>query len=471
MTATTRRKWKPWNWVTPGKEPLLKALFDKLRRRMLRRLEGEGWVSMRVLSECITDGDALHRLELGSKRVDEDPVADGQGLLYGEMVIRLSADKSFESRMGRCGTEFRLAQAAAAGDGGQPTPAEARPAVADPAEPERTAQQAVTGSAAPPLAGGAAIVLLPVRDLRLHPVARDVPAMRDAEWQPFLADVRDHGVRDPLTVQKGGGVLDGRHRLRAAQETGQETVPARVVDLPEDEQAALVYRAALLRRHLTDDQRAVLAARWNEAETRAARSQRARKAGQAGGCGRKKAANSSEDTPSSGLSTREDVKEAPAPRARRQAAAQHGVPERKVRAAIELGKQSPELAGKVLAGKMTLLQARRALRSADSPKEGPGDPQGKVQRPTCGPGAAHGDGVETAADVKPQEPPTEPGEAEVEPPTEVRGVGHAPWAQWLRSGFRGVDPAVLAAELIRRLGVDRAARLRDSLVEALAART
>jgi ParB-like chromosome segregation protein Spo0J len=123
------------------------------------------------------------------------------------------------------------------------------------------------------------IVNLPVRDLRPHPAALKVPEMRDEEWKPFLESVRTSGVQDPLTVQKGGRVLDGRHRLKAARESGQETVPARVVDLGPDEQTALVYRTALLRRHLSDDQRAMLAARRTEAEARKSRSERARKAG------------------------------------------------------------------------------------------------------------------------------------------------------------------------------------------------
>jgi integrase len=108
----------------------------------------------------------------------------------------------------------------------------------------------------------------------------------DEEWKPFLESVRTSGVQDPLTVQKGGRVLDGRHRLKAAKESGQETVPARVVDLSPEDQTALVYHTALLRRHLGDDQRAMLAARWTEAECKKSRSERARKAGLAGGRGR-----------------------------------------------------------------------------------------------------------------------------------------------------------------------------------------
>jgi hypothetical protein len=208
-----------------------------------------------------------------------------------------------------------------------------------------------------------------VRDLQPHPTTDDVPAMRPEEWTPFLADVCARGVQEPLTVQKGDRVLDGRHRLRAARESGHETVPARVVDLAEDEQVAWVYRTALLRRHLSDDQRAVLAARWSHAQGKAVKRERAAKAGRAGGRGRTKTSHSSEDTPSSKLSpsgSGSDEKTGGS-RTRQQAAVQHRVPERKVRDALKLEREAPELADKVLSGQTTLAQARRTTAAKRKP--------------------------------------------------------------------------------------------------------
>jgi ParB-like chromosome segregation protein Spo0J len=437
MTKTAKRNKKPWNWVAPENQPQLEALHEKLRRRILSQLESAGWQTIDVLSQVITDEDALQRFNLGCQRDSKDPVAAGRHLLVQDLLIPLVFDGSCELQEGEKGREFRLVQAAAGGD---------------------------------------MIDRVPVRDLQVHSAARDVPDMRDEEWRPFLEDVREHGVRDPLTVQRGGVVLDGRHRLRAARESGQETVPARVVELTEEEQAAYVLRVALLRRHLSDDQRAVLAARWNKAEARAARSDRARKAGQASGRSRQKAAANSVDKASSEFAAAGDGKEeAPVGRTREKAAVQHGVPERKVRAALELEQQSPELAAKVLAGKMTLKQARRDLKATDSKKEGATAPKGKPRGPTSEANGAHGYGAKKAAGVRPPEPATEPGGPG--PSIDDSGfdsrslVGLEPWAQWLRSGFHSVDLAELATELIRRLGVERAARLRDALEEALAART
>jgi hypothetical protein len=207
------------------------------------------------------------------------------------------------------------------------------------------------------------IVYLRVSELKLHSTAKDVPGMRSQEWEAFLEDVRFCGVREPLTVQKDGPVLDGRHRLRAAKECRLETVPARLVDLSKDEQVELIYRTALLRRHLNDDQRAMLAASWNAARTKLTRKARATKAGQAGGRGRPRTNNSSAAAASAELSPagQDNDTKTRGLRAREEAAAWHGVSERKVRAAARLEREAPLVAEMVRSGSMTLAQARRTL--------------------------------------------------------------------------------------------------------------
>ena len=100
--------------------------------------------------------------------------------------------------------------------------------------------------------------------LRPHPLARLIPDMRGRVWQDFYADVVLRGIKVPLEVLADGTVVDGRHRLRAAIELGIKEVP--VVDAPLNGDSPEVYmlKAAVLRRHLTDDQRAALAALWKE---------------------------------------------------------------------------------------------------------------------------------------------------------------------------------------------------------------
>lgn len=103
------------------------------------------------------------------------------------------------------------------------------------------------------------------RDLKVHALAYLIPPMRDDEWRGFLVDIASNGIRVPLEVLADGTtVVDGAHRLRAAQQLKKERVP--VVDAPLNGDSPEVYmlKAAVLRRHLTDDQRATMAAKWKE---------------------------------------------------------------------------------------------------------------------------------------------------------------------------------------------------------------
>jgi uncharacterized protein (TIGR02996 family) len=210
------------------------------------------------------------------------------------------------------------------------------------------------------------IVQLAVEDLRLHPALADIPQMRPEEWQPFLEDVREHGVREPLTVQVGQPylVLDGRHRLEAAKEVELAIVPVRLVNLSESEQEEHVYVSALHRRHLTDDQRAVLTARCYVGQAQQARQDRARKGGQAGGRGRPKKDDSSQagaaaELPGSKSGNGRKTS------TRQRVAKEHGVPEKKLRNAIELEQEAPEVAQQVVDGESTLKQALQAVRGEE----------------------------------------------------------------------------------------------------------
>jgi len=100
--------------------------------------------------------------------------------------------------------------------------------------------------------------------LKLHPLSHLIPDMRNNEWRDFYADIVMRGIKVPLEVLADGTVVDGRHRLRAAIELGMKQVP--IVDAPlnGDSPEAYMLKAAILRRHLTDDQRSIIAARWKE---------------------------------------------------------------------------------------------------------------------------------------------------------------------------------------------------------------
>jgi N6-adenosine-specific RNA methylase IME4 len=96
-----------------------------------------------------------------------------------------------------------------------------------------------------------------IQALRLHPEAARIPPMEPSTYASFRADIAENGLREPLHVTDAGVVLDGRERLRAAQDLGIAEVPVRVV-APRD-QVVYRYRCALLRRHLDPSRRAALA--------------------------------------------------------------------------------------------------------------------------------------------------------------------------------------------------------------------
>lgn len=170
-----------------------------------------------------------------------------------------------------------------------------------------------------------------------------VPEMRPAEWRAFVDDVRSRGVVTPLHVAPDGStLLDGRHRHKAAIELNLRDVPVIPADLAGATEIEYVIRAALLRRHLSDDQRAVLAARLAEALSSVRRSERARAA-----------ADARWRPPARGSHV---TKEHAAP-SRELAAVGLGVPVRKVRLAGALNAVAPQLAERVLAGDLRLREA------------------------------------------------------------------------------------------------------------------
>jgi len=101
-------------------------------------------------------------------------------------------------------------------------------------------------------------------DIHPHPKAYLVPSMRPSEWTEFYTDVSMAGIRQPIEVTGDGTILDGHHRYRAAKELGMEQV--QVVDAPlnGDDAETYMLKAAVLRRQLTDDQRAMVAAQWKQ---------------------------------------------------------------------------------------------------------------------------------------------------------------------------------------------------------------
>lgn len=193
-----------------------------------------------------------------------------------------------------------------------------------------------------------------VSALREHPLAASVPLMRPAEWHAFLEDIRERGILDPLRVAADGcTVLDGRHRLRAAVELGLTEVEVAPADCEPGDESGFMLRAALHRRHLTDDQRALLAARLAEAMGSERRRERARGAAVA----RWTSGEEAPDSPDA-CGTGVVQQASPLSFSREIAARELGVSERRLRTARALVEEAPDLAAEVESGRLPLVMAR-----------------------------------------------------------------------------------------------------------------
>lgn len=93
----------------------------------------------------------------------------------------------------------------------------------------------------------------------LHPAAALFPAMDEAAFAALVADIAAHGQREPILILDGQ-VIDGRHRLRACEQLGLEPL-VREISAADGDPFGLVVSLNLHRRHLSEGQRAIIAAR------------------------------------------------------------------------------------------------------------------------------------------------------------------------------------------------------------------
>jgi len=179
--------------------------------------------------------------------------------------------------------------------------------------------------------------------------------MRPSEWDDFYRDIAARGIKVPIEVLADGTIVDGRHRHRAALQLGMKQVP--IVDAPlnGDEPDVYMLKAAVLRRHLTDDQRAVIAARWKEGNKQ-----------QRGGD------RKSEEYKSTAPRRAVDIDSSPT---RMEATRLFNVSRRKVDQASYVQSHAPDLANKVHSGGLKLSKAyyqtaKSTLEAPVTPTEG-----------------------------------------------------------------------------------------------------
>jgi hypothetical protein len=95
------------------------------------------------------------------------------------------------------------------------------------------------------------------QDYEFHEYANLFPLIEGGEFDDLVADVATHGVREPVWLYQGK-ILDGRNRHRAARAAG---ISYETKYYTGPDPLAFVVSLNLKRRHLSESQRAMVAAR------------------------------------------------------------------------------------------------------------------------------------------------------------------------------------------------------------------
>jgi len=166
-----------------------------------------------------------------------------------------------------------------------------------------------------------------------HPIAAIFPLLPEAELKELAEDIEARGLLQPILLHEGK-ILDGRNRYRACQMCGVEPETAEYVGTdPVKDTLSL----NLHRRHLSESQRAMIAA---------------------------KLANLDEGRPSVETAETQQICRV----SQSEAAEQLQVSTRSVTAAKKVLNESPALAEQVAAGTITVHAAQKAIaEAAESP--------------------------------------------------------------------------------------------------------
>src|SRR6476661_7062690 len=93
--------------------------------------------------------------------------------------------------------------------------------------------------------------------IEFHPLANMFPLMEGAEFESLVQDIKTNGLRETI-VRHEGKILEGRNRFRACLQAG---VAPRYEDYAGDDPLCYVVSLNLRRRHLSESQRAMAAAK------------------------------------------------------------------------------------------------------------------------------------------------------------------------------------------------------------------
>lgn len=184
--------------------------------------------------------------------------------------------------------------------------------------------------------------------MRAHPVAALFPSLEGADFDQFVADIREHGLREPIKTWNGV-LIDGRNRERACKAAGIEPRHKEIKFADEYEAIAYIISENLHRRHLDTGQRAMLGEELRPRLAAAAK-QRQKAAG-----GDKKSAKAKSVPLNSGEAKRSGEVD-------HQLADMLKVGHDSMAKAHKIKAEAPELAAKVRSGEITLHAAYTAIK-------------------------------------------------------------------------------------------------------------
>lgn len=97
--------------------------------------------------------------------------------------------------------------------------------------------------------------------VEFHEAAGIFPLLEGQELAELAADIREHGLREPIVLHPDGRILDGRNRYRACVEFEPQVAPVFEAWDGQGDEIDFVVSLNLRRRHLDNDQRRVVAAK------------------------------------------------------------------------------------------------------------------------------------------------------------------------------------------------------------------
>jgi len=78
-----------------------------------------------------------------------------------------------------------------------------------------------------------------------------MPELSAEEYRALKEDIKENGILVPITVDEDGKIIDGHHRLKAAQELGIDSPPVQVrSDLSREEKRSMAWKLNMQRRHI-----------------------------------------------------------------------------------------------------------------------------------------------------------------------------------------------------------------------------